>query len=444
MSKTITLAVTGMTCANCSAFVERRLNQLDGVQTAHVNLATERATVVANENLSARQLIQAVEEAGYHAHIPEQDESILRQKQRRRSLILLLISAALTAPMLLGMLLSAFGVHNSFTALLHNEWFQLALATPVQFVIGAKFYRSAFHALKLRTANMDVLVALGTTAAYLLSVYNGFLANASPANSHGMQNIYFESSATIITLILLGKFLEQSAKGKTSEAIRKLMGLRPNVATVIQNGNEQIVGIDQLQPGDSVLVRPGERVPADGVVTEGTSAVDESMLTGESLPVEKQAGCGVVGGTMNQSGRLIFRVEHVGKNSALSKIIQLVEDAQGHKAPIQKTADRVAGVFVPSIIVAAIITLLGWWMLAGDVEKALLCAVSVLVIACPCALGLATPTAIMVGTGKGAQRGILIKGGESLQAAGSICTVVFDKTGTITKGAPRIHRLHCI
>jgi len=320
-------------------------------------------------------------------------------------------------------------------AFLHNEYFQLAVATPVQFVIGFRFYRNAFHALKAKSANMDVLISLGTSAAYFFSIYNAFFV---PHGEGMMKELYFEAAAVIITLILLGKYLEAVAKGKTSEAIKKLMGLQAKTARVIRNGVEEDVSIEDVVVGDIVVVRPGEKVPCDGKVLEGNSSVDESMLTGESLPVEKKVGDIVIGATINKFGTFKFEASKVGKDTALSQIIKMVEDAQGSKAPIQKIADRVSGIFVPAVVGIAVLTFLIWYLVVDDFTSAMISAVSVLVIACPCALGLATPTAIMVGTGKGAENGILIKGGEHLETAYKLNSIVLDKTGTITKGEPEV------
>lgn len=439
---TVTLNITGMTCANCSAFVERTLNKLDGVTKANVNLATERATVEYTQNLTVTDLIAAVQKAGYGASVAEQeqqDDELGKRKAKELSALRtqLILSAILTFPMLLGMILSMVGVENSFTAVLHNEWFQLIVATPVQFFIGARFYKNAFKAVRAGSANMDVLVALGTTSAYLLSIYNGFFT--AGAHMHGqMKPIYFESSATIITLILLGKYFEANAKGKTSDAIKKLIGLQPKTARVVRGGEQLDIPIEQVVPGDLIVVRPGEKIPVDATITEGSSTVDESMITGESIPVEKHAGDQVIGATVNKFGSFQCRVDKVGKDTTLSQIINLVENAQGQKAPIQKIADKVSGIFVPVIILIAVVAFIGWLIATRNPEHAILNAVSVLVIACPCALGLATPTAIMVGTGKGAENGILIKGGEYLQTAGTINAVVLDKTGTITLGQPTV------
>lgn len=437
MSKTITLNIEGMSCANCAAFLENQFKKYPGVEDAAVNLVAKRATVTVNGSLDVKELIALTERVGYKAFLADYDRSVLDEKRGRKDKIVLIIAIILTSPMIIGMILSFLGVHNSFTAILHNQWFQLALATPVQFIIGARFYRSAVNSLSQKTANMDVLVALGTTAAYLLSIYNGFIAPITTAQGE-MKPIYFESSATIITLILLGKYLEEGAKRKTTSAIQKLIKLRPKTATVLKNDCEIALSIDEVAVGDKILVRPGEQIPVDGVVESGKSSVDESMVTGESLPVEKAEGALVIGGTINQAGSFIMTATKIGKDTVLSKIIKLVEDAQGKKAPIQKLADLISSVFVPLIIIIATMTLMFKIAFFGDIEAAVLSAVSVLVIACPCALGLATPTAVMVGTGRGAQRGILIKSGEALQKAGDIKTIIFDKTGTITYGKPKV------
>lgn len=437
--KSFRLKIGGMSCAGCAATVEGVLNRVTGVKTTTVFLAAEQAEVKCEDSVSQQDLIDAVEKAGYKAwqyhEEPDEEEEKLYIKQRKRMRLELTFSIIFTAPMLIGMVLSLFGMHNSFTMFLHNPWVQLILATPVQIFIGARFYRSAFFALRSHGANMDVLVALGTTAAYILSVYNGFFI---PHDHSGMSPIYFESSATIITLILLGKYLEEGAKGKTSEAVKKLIGLKPKTACRIENGQQVTIPYQEIKPGDLLLVRPGERIPVDGIIKEGKSSVDESMLTGESIPIQKEVGSIVTGGTINQKGSFTFEVQKAGQDTTLSQIIQFVQKAQLQKAPIQKLADKVAKVFVPTIVVLAFITLIVWLLVGEDGTSAILHAVSVLVIACPCALGLATPTAIMVSTGKGAELGILIKGAESLQRASEITTMVFDKTGTITQGKPTV------
>ena len=435
----IQLRITGMSCANCSARVEKLLARLEGVQTVFVNLATEQATVEFLPPATVQLLISTVEKAGYGAILPKQrdeaEEAQAReQKKMRRDLALCI---ALSFPLFLGMVLSMLGVQNSVTAFLHSAWFQIFPASIIQFYIGSRFYKNAWKALRTGGTNMDVLVSLGTSAAYMLSIYNGFLTPHTAA--HGaMQALYFESSATIITLILLGKYLEHSAKGRTSDAIKKLMGLRPKTARVERGGQALDIAVEEVIPGDIILVRPGERIPVDGTVISGSSSVDESMLTGESLPVDKAPEDSVIGATLNGLGSFRMKAEKVGAETALAQIIKMVEDAQGSKAPIQKIADTVSGIFVPAVIGIALVTFAGWWFFAGNIEQALINAVSVLVIACPCALGLATPTAIMVGTGRGAESGILIKSGEHLENACKLTAVVLDKTGTLTNGRPDV------
>jgi copper-(or silver)-translocating P-type ATPase len=436
---TVTLNIGGMSCASCAARIEKKFSRMDGVSEARVNLATERATVRYNPGkVRVPDMIAAVESIGYTAAVAEssydreQEQREMEIKNLRNTFV---ISAVLTAPLLLGMILWMAGLRGPVVAFLHNQWLQFALTTPVQFIIGARFYRNAWKALKSGSANMDVLIAMGTSAAYFFSLYNAFFREAGSGMMH---ELYFESSAVIITLILLGKYLEAVAKGKTSEAIRKLMGLQARTARVLRDGQETDIPVEEVQAGDIIVVRPGEKVPVDGVIVEGTSSVDESMLTGESLPVEKKPGDTVIGATINRFGSFRFRATRVGRDTVLSQIIRMVEEAQGSKAPIQKLADKVAGIFVPAVIGIATLTFIIWLLVTGDTGRALISAVSVLVIACPCALGLATPTAIMVGTGKGAEKGILIKGGEYLETAYRINTVVLDKTGTVTRGMPEV------
>lgn len=438
MSKIVNLKIIGMTCANCSSFIEKNLNKSNLVINATVNLATEKAAVTVSDDVDLKSVIDIIKNSGYDATVINDDENTyLKNDKIDKSLILLIISSILTFPMLLGMILSFFSIHNEFVSILHNEWFQFILTTPIQFIIGFKFYKSAFLAIKSKTANMDVLVAIGTTAAYLLSVYNGFIVNMNHTHM-GMKPIYFESSATIITLILLGKYLEAKAKGKTSDAIRKLINLKPNTANILKDGQEIKINAHEILLGDIIIVRPGERIPTDGVITKGNSSIDESMLTGESIPSYKSINDKVYEGTINQTGTFEFECTSVGSNTMLSKIIKMVEEAQTNKAPIQKLADKVALIFVPSILIISLITFIIWMLVSHDISKSLISAVAVLVIACPCALGLATPTAIMVGTGVGALKGILIKGGEALQTAGKIKNMVFDKTGTLTYGKPSL------
>jgi len=442
MVQTETLQITGMTCAACSSRVERQLKKKAGVILVNVNLATEQARVQYDtEVLSAEDLINTVVKAGYGANKANQvsleEQEARKEKELKQLKVELIISIVISAPLIAAMLLSFLGIHNGLTSILHNEVFQLIVATPVQFIIGRRFYISAYHAIKNKSPNMDVLVVLGTTAAYLLSIYNGFIAEET-AVYMGMKDIYFESSVTIITLILLGKYMEANAKGKTSGAIKKLMGLQAKTARVMRDGKEQDIPVETVYPKDIVLVRPGEKIPVDGMIIEGNSSVDESMLTGESIPVDKKPGDAVTGATINKQGAFKFEATKVGSETALSQIVRMVEEAQGSKAPIQKIADKISGIFVPAVIICAMITLVIWLIVSGNFSESLIHAVAVLVIACPCALGLATPTAIMVGTGVGAGQGILIKGGEYLELACKVETVVLDKTGTITEGKPAL------
>jgi P-type Cu+ transporter len=518
-TKQLTLPITGMTCANCVATVERNLKKLDGVQNAVVNLSSERATVDFDASkLALTDFISRVDRAGYGVATGEADliikrlsddndarrlekalanldgvleaqvayasekarvkyiPTIVTQAELRRAVAsagfeavelggeaedaeakareheineqwrLLIIGLIFTVPLFIFAMARDF---NLLPAMFYEmtpmagmsaapapwtNWVMLVLATPVQFYVGWQYYVGAFKALRNRSANMDVLIAMGSSAAYFYSlpITFGLLSG----------HVYFETAAVIITLIKLGKFLEARAKGRTSEAIKKMMGLRAKIARVIRDGEEAEVAVDDVRVGDIVLVKPGEKIPVDGVVVDGRSAVDESMLTGESLPVEKKPGDPVIGATLNKLGMLKFEATKVGKETALAQIIKLVEDAQGSKAPIQKMADQVSAVFVPIVIVIALLTFAGWYFLGPQVEdqftRALINMVAVLVIACPCAMGLATPTAIMVGTGKGAEAGILFRNSEALERAGKVNVVVLDKTGTITKGQPAV------
>lgn len=428
-----TFAITGMTCANCSARVEKELKATEGVLEANVNLATEKATVQFDGNLTAENLIQRVESIGYGAILFDeahkqkiQEEKAAYLGKMKRDLIL---SAVLTAPLMIAMIAMLLGSHAGWVHFLHLPLVQLILVTPVQFGVGQRFYRGAYHALKTKAPNMDVLVAMGTSAAFALSVYNGFF---NPHNS----DLYFESSGMIITLILLGKYLEQKAKTKTSDAIKQLMSLQAKTAMIIVAGEEKEVPIEEVQVGDILRVRPGEQIPVDGKILKGQTTIDESMLTGESLPVDKQVDDQVFGGTVNTTGSIQFSAIQVGSMTVLSRIIRMVEDAQGEKAPIQQIADKISSIFVPTVLGLALLTLLATGLVTGDWQQAIVHSVSVLVIACPCALGLATPTAIMVGTGLGAKSGILIKGGGALEKIAHLTTIVLDKTGTITEGKP--------
>lgn len=428
-----TFAITGMTCANCSARVEKELKATEGVLEANVNLATEKATVQFDGNLTAENLIQRVESIGYGAILFDeahkqkiQEEKATYLGKMKRDLIL---SEVLTAPLMIAMIAMLLGSHAGWVHFLHLPLVQLILVTPVQFGVGQRFYRGAYHALKTKAPNMDVLVAMGTSAAFALSVYNGFF---NPHNS----DLYFESSGMIITLILLGKYLEQKAKTKTSDAIKQLMSLQAKTAMIIVAGEEKEVPIEEVQVGDILRVRPGEQIPVDGKILKGQTTIDESMLTGESLPVDKQVDDQVFGGTVNTTGSIQFSATQVGSMTVLSRIIRMVEDAQGEKAPIQQIADKISSIFVPTVLGLALLTLLATGLVTGDWQQAIVHSVSVLVIACPCALGLATPTAIMVGTGLGAKSGILIKGGGALEKIAHLTTIVLDKTGTITEGKP--------
>jgi len=432
--------ITGMSCAACSAKIEKKLNKTEGITKAMVNFATERASIDYDASkVKISDIIKTIQALGYGAERAEEvnqdKEKELREKEIKTLKITLIISAVLSAPLVLAMILAIIHLDYPMFSFLHNPYFQLIVATPVQFIIGFRFYKHAYYALRSKSANMDVLISMGTSAAFFFSLYNVFFEEVQQGM---MKNLYFEAAAVIITLILLGKYLEAVAKGKTSEAIKKLMGLQAKTARVIRNGTEEDIPIEEVVLGDIVVVRPGEKLPVDGRIIEGNSSIDESMLTGESLPVEKKAGDFVIGATINKVGTFRFEATKIGKDTALSQIIKMVEDAQGSKAPIQKIADQVSGIFVPIVVGIALLTFFIWYFTTGDITRAIVSSVAVLVIACPCALGLATPTAIMVGTGKGAENGILIKGGEHLEMAYKINAVVLDKTGTITKGQPEV------
>jgi len=428
--------ITGMTCASCASRVEKALARVPGVLEANVNLASEVADVrVAPGQASPAQLAAAVVKAGYGAVVIAEDDPspVAVALSGGRGGAAVIASALLSLPLLLPMLLMPLGLR----LMLDGRW-QWLLATPVQFVLGARFYRAAWSALRARAGNMDLLVAIGTSAAYGLSVYDLFARGRDPAH------LYFEASAVVITLVLLGKWLEGRAKRQTTAAIRALQALRPERATVRRDGHELELPIAQVVVGDEVVVRPGERIAVDGSVVEGTSEVDASLVTGESLPVAVALDACVTGGSVNGSGPLVVRATAVGAESTLARIVRLVESAQGKKAPIQRLVDRVSAVFVPVVIGIAFVTLLGWGFVGGDWERAILDAVAVLVIACPCALGLATPTAIMAGTGAAARRGILVQDAAALEQAHSVDVVAFDKTGTLTEGRPSLLRVEPI
>ncbi|MDA2732499.1 heavy metal translocating P-type ATPase [Bacillus cereus] len=432
--------VSGMTCAACANRVEKRLNKLEGVNGATVNFALESATVDYNpDEVNVNEMKSAITKLGYKLEVKsdEQDGSTdhrLQEIERQKKKFI--ISFILSFPLLWAMV-----SHFSFTSFIYlpdmlmNPWVQLALATPVQFIIGGQFYVGAYKALRNKSANMDVLVALGTSAAYFYSVY---LSIQSIGSSEHMTDLYFETSAVLITLIILGKLFEAKAKGRSSEAIKKLMGLQAKTATVVRDGTEMKILIEEVVAGDIVYVKPGEKIPVDGEIVEGKSAIDESMLTGESIPVDKTIGDVVIGSTMNKNGFLKVKATKVGRDTALAQIIKVVEEAQGSKAPIQRVADQISGIFVPVVVVIAIITFAVWMIFVtpGDFGGALEKMIAVLVIACPCALGLATPTSIMAGSGRSAEYGILFKGGEHLEATHRLDTVILDKTGTVTNGKP--------
>jgi Cu+-exporting ATPase len=423
----IDLTVAGMTCAACVGRVERALRAVPGVLDVSVNLATERARVAIDRPVEPSGLVRAIETAGYDA---AQVTTPSAAVPVRPGPVPVLVGAALALPLVLPMVLGPFGEGAMLPG-----WAQLALATPIQFALGGRFYRAAWRALRAGSGNMDLLVALGTSAAYGLSL---FRLIAAPSEDHAL---YFEVSGVVIVLVLLGKWLERRATDRTADAIRALLRLRPETARLRSGGQDVDVPIGQLAVGDVVVIRPGERIPVDGRVLEGASDVDEALLTGESQPVGKSAGSGVTGGAINGDGLLIVETTAIGAETMLARIIRLVEGAQATKAPIQRLVDRVSAVFVPVIIAFAIVTFAGWWLIGGDPAGALINAVAVLVIACPCALGLATPTAIMVGTGIGARHGILIRDAEVLETAYRLDMVAFDKTGTLTEGKPVVTEL---
>ncbi|QFY01295.1 heavy metal translocating P-type ATPase [Bacillus cereus] len=432
--------VSGMTCATCANRVEKRLNKLDGVNKATVNFALESATVDFNpDEVNVNEMKSAITKLGYKLEVKPDDQDAstdhrLQEIERQKKKFI--ISFILSFPLLWAMV-----SHFSFTSFIYlpdmlmNPWVQLALATPVQFIVGGQFYVGAYKALRNKSANMDVLVALGTSAAYFYSVY---LSIQSIGSSEHMTDLYFETSAVLITLIILGKLFEAKAKGRSSEAIKKLMGLQAKTATVVRDGTEIKILIEEVVAGDIVYVKPGEKIPVDGEIVEGKSAIDESMLTGESIPVDKSIGDVVIGSTINKNGFLKVKATKVGRDTALAQIIKVVEEAQGSKAPIQRVADQISGIFVPVVVVIAIITFAVWMIFVtpGDFGGALEKMIAVLVIACPCALGLATPTSIMAGSGRSAEYGILFKGGEHLEATHRLDTVILDKTGTVTNGKP--------
>ncbi|QKE64245.1 copper-translocating P-type ATPase [Aquipseudomonas campi] len=429
--QSVELQLGGMTCASCAGRIERALGKVPGVKAVSVNLASERARVEWLTGSSSSALIAAVAAAGYSARLLDSAPPRDPQLALRRERLAVLLAIVLSAPLVVPMLAEWFGLHWMLPA-----WVQFALATPVQFILGARFYVAAWKAVRAGSGNMDLLVALGTSAGYGLSLYLWATAGA-----HAMPHLYFEASAVVIALVLLGKYLESRAKRQTSAAIRALEALRPERATRLRDGVEEDVALSSLRLDDLVVVRPGERFPVDGLVSDGQSQADEALISGESLPVAKQVGDRITGGAINGDGRLIVRTTALGSETVLAQIIRLVEDAQAGKAPIQKLVDRVSALFVPAVLLIAALTLAGWLLAGAGVEQALINAVAVLVIACPCALGLATPAAIMAGTGVAARHGILIKDAEALELAHKVSVVAFDKTGTLTSGQPSIVHL---
>jgi Cu+-exporting ATPase len=425
-----------MTCAACSNRIEKVLNRDAGVEHANVNLTTENATIAYNpEMTSIDDLIKKIQKIGYDAK-PKQaasEKSSQKEQELKHKRTKLIISAILAAPLLLTMFVHLFGMQ--IPHIFMNPWFQFALATPVQFIIGWQFYVGAYKNLRNGSANMDVLVALGTSAAYFYSLYEMIkwlnLTNYTP-------HLYFETSAVLITLILFGKYLETRAKTQTTNALSELLNLQAKEARVLRNQEELMIPLNEVVQGDHLIIKPGEKIPVDGKVIKGTTSIDESMLTGESIPIEKVQNDNVIGSTMNKNGSITVEATKVGKDTALASIIKVVEEAQGSKAPIQRLADIISGYFVPIVVGIALLTFIVWITLVqtGQFEPALVAAIAVLVIACPCALGLATPTSIMVGTGKAAENGILFKGGEHIERTHQVNTVVLDKTGTITNGKP--------
>ena len=426
-------SIEGMTCNNCAAGIKRSLDRVPGVIASDVSYATEKARIeFLQDEVSEPDLRSAIERAGYRV---AEDRSGHLEESRRRQLDrekrIFGIGLAFSLPLFLLSMGRDFGLVGSWSHQAWVNWLMLALATPVQFYVGAGFYRGAWRSLLNRSANMDVLVALGSSVAYSYSALILFLPVLG-------LHVYFETSAVIITLIRLGKLLEVGAKGRAGRALEKLIGLRPKRARVIRDGEPVEIAIQQIQVGDVVMVRPGERVPVDGTVTEGEGWIDESMVTGESLPVSKSPGDEVVGGTLNQQGLIRFEARRVGSETMLARIIEMVEKAQASRASVQNLADRVAAVFVPSVIIIALLTFLAWWLLGGDLSAAVIRMVAVLVIACPCALGLATPTAVMVGTGRAAELGILFRDTTALETGETIQALVLDKTGTLTEGKPAV------
>lgn len=448
MSNTLTLKLRGMSCASCANNIESAIRSVPGVDECHVNFGAEQASIQYDPQITNLEQIQAaVEEAGYSAYsLQEQDlmrgeddaEKAARKAESQDLIRKVAVGGIVSAFLVVGSLPAMTGLHIPLIPTwLHHPWFQLLLTTPVQFWCGYSFYINSWKAFKRHSATMDTLIALGTSAAFFYSLFATLYPNFLIAQGL-IPEVYYETAAIVITLILLGRLFESRAKGQTSEAIRTLIGLQARDARVIRNGEEMDIPIQEVQIHDIILVRPGEKIPVDGEVIEGNSTVDEAMVTGESIPVKKQPGDEVIGATLNKTGSFQFRATRVGKDTVLAQIVQLVQQAQGSKAPIQRLADRVTGWFVPAVIAIAIATFIIWFNVMGNLTLALMTTVGVLIIACPCALGLATPTSVMVGTGKGAENGILIKGAESLELAHKIQVIVLDKTGTLTVGKPTV------
>ena len=442
----LTLKLQGMSCASCASSVEQAIKSVPGVIECNVNFGMEQVSIKYDSHKTSLATIQeAVDAAGYKAlPLPEmaanEDDADRKNRQAKSQNLhqKLWISGIISILLLVGGIPAMTGLHLPFIpAWLHNFWLQLVLTAPVQFWCGKSFYVGAWKSLKRRVATMDTLIALGTSAAYFYSVFVTFFPDFFTAQGL-TPSVYYEVAASVIALILLGKTLENRAKGETSEAIRKLMGLQAKTARILRNGKELEVPLAEVEIGDIVQVRPGEQIPVDGEVIEGYSTIDEAMVTGESLPVKKQVGDEVIGATINKTGSFKFRTTRIGKDTFLAQIVKMVQDAQGSKAPIQKLADEVTGWFVPAVIAVALATFIVWFNATGNLTMATVTMVEVLIIACPCALGLATPTAVMVGTGKGAENGILIKGAESLELAQKIQIIVLDKTGTLTEGKPTV------
>lgn len=437
-----TFDVVGMTCAACANRIEKRLNKMDGVSEANVNFALENVAVEYNENqVTVQDMMEVVKKLGYalKPQVSKEETTNRKEEEIRHQTGKFIFSAILSLPLLWTMV-----THFSFTSFIYspdmlmNPWVQLALATPVQFIAGKQFYVGAYKALRNKSANMDVLVALGTSVAYLYSIFLGIEWQINGAA--GMPELYFEAAAVIITLVLLGKLFEVRAKGRTGQAIKKLLDMQAKTARVIRDGEELEIAIEEVAVGDQVIVRPGEKIPVDGAIVKGKSAIDESMITGESIPVDKNIGDTAIGSTINKNGTLTIEATKIGKDTALAQIVKVVEEAQGSKADIQRVADRVSGIFVPVVVGLAVVTFLAWYIFVspGDLRAALVPAITVLVIACPCALGLATPTSVMAGSGRAAELGVLFKGGEYLENTRLIETIVLDKTGTVTKGEPAL------